>query len=140
MFGPVADRVEMRGRVGHRQLMRLYAEEVDVALDPFPYSGGATTLEALWMGVPVITLGGGDRFCSRHTSGHTTHIGEPWMIAANPEAYVALAARLAADDAELAAVRARLRPTMAASPVTDSPRFARHLEDAYRTMFERREG
>jgi protein O-GlcNAc transferase len=139
LFGPVADRVELHGRVGHRALLKAYAEEIDIALDPLPYSGGATTLEALWMGVPVITLGGGDRFCSRHSSGHTTHIGEPWMVAPSPDAYVALAARLAADDVELAAVRARLRPKMAASPVCDGVRFARDLEVAFRAMFEARQ-
>jgi protein O-GlcNAc transferase len=138
MLGPVADRVEMRGRVGHRALMKMYAEEIDVALDPLPYSGGATTLEALWMGVPVITLGGGDRFCARHTSSHVTHIGESWMIAKDPDEYVAVATRLVRDDAELAAVRARLRPKMLASPLLDPVRYTRNLEVAYRAMLEDR--
>jgi protein O-GlcNAc transferase len=136
-FGPVAGRVEMRGRVGHKTLMRTYAEEVDIALDPFPYSGGVTSLEALWMGVPVVTLGGGDRFCSRHTSGHLTHIGEPETIAVDPDDYVRIAVQLARDEDRRVRERAERREKMRASPVLDSARFTRNLEDAFREMLRR---
>jgi protein O-GlcNAc transferase len=134
LLGPTADRVDMRGRVGHKTLLRTYTEEVDIGLDPFPYSGGVTSLEALWMGVPLITLGGGDRFCSRHTSGHLTAIGEPGGIARDEDDYLSLAVALAEDEPRRARERAERRPKMLASPVLDSPRFTRHLEAAFREM------
>ncbi len=136
-FGPTASRVELRGRIGHKTLMRTYAEEVDIALDPFPYSGGLTTLEALWMSVPVITLGGGDRFCSRHSSGHLTAIGEGRTIARDADDYVRLAVALADDHDRRIAERGSRRERMAASPVLDSQQFTRDLEEAFRQMLAR---
>ncbi len=127
-------RVDLSGSARHFDLPAWY-NRVDVALDPFPYSGGLTTLEALWMGVPVVTLGGGDRFCARHSVAHLTAVGLPELVAADAEGYLDLAAGLAGDPAALSALRAGLRDRMAASPLCDGPRFARHLEAAYRDLW-----
>ena len=127
-------RVDLSGSAPHFDFPAWY-NRIDVALDPFPYSGGLTTLEALWMGVPVVTLGGGDRFCARHSVGHLTAAGLPDLIAPSRDAYLDIAAGLAADLPALAALRAGLRGRMAASPLCDGPRFARTLEAAYRDLW-----
>jgi protein O-GlcNAc transferase len=99
---------------------------VDVVLDPFPFSGSATTCEALWMGVPVITSPR-ETFASRHSLSHLTNIGLTETIAQDSDAYVALAVSLASDPARLGALRSGLRQRMAASPLCDGARFANHL-------------
>ncbi|MBP2292124.1 O-linked N-acetylglucosamine transferase, SPINDLY family protein [Azospirillum rugosum] len=128
-------RVDLMRGAPHRAFLAGYAG-VDVALDPFPYSGGLTTLEALWMGVPVVTLGG-DRFCSLHSVTHLASAGLSDLVASGPEDYVAKAAALVADPAGLAQLRASLRDRMAASPTLDGARFTRALEAAYGIMWQR---
>jgi predicted O-linked N-acetylglucosamine transferase (SPINDLY family) len=100
--------------------------QVDVALDPFPFSGSATTCEALWMGVPVVTSPG-ETFASRHTLSHLSNVGLTETIARDLDEYVELAVSLAGDLPRLAALRAGLRQRMAASPLCDGKRFAAHL-------------
>ncbi len=131
--GGVAERVSLCSMLPHAELLARYGE-VDVALDPFPYSGGLTTLEGLWMGVPAITLGG-DRFASRHTLSHLTAAGLPEFIVPDEDAYLARAAELAKAPERLASLRAGLRERMAASPLCDCRRFTRNLENAFRTMW-----
>jgi protein O-GlcNAc transferase len=131
----VSERVDFSGMVPHPELLARYGE-VDIALDPFPYSGGLTTLESLWMGVPVITLGG-DRFAARHSLSHLSAVGLPELIASDEDGYCAIATDLARDLPRLEALRSGLRERMAASPLCDGPRFTRNLEDAYRTMWRR---
>lgn len=131
--GGVGDRVLFSGMVPHRELLERYGD-VDVALDPFPYSGGLTTLESLWMGVPVITLGG-ERFASRHSLSHLCAAGLPELIAEDRAGYVAKAVSLAGDLSRLGNMRGLLRERLAASPLCDAPRFTRNLEHAYRTMW-----
>lgn len=131
--GGVADRVSVSGMLPHGELLARYGE-VDIALDPFPYSGGLTTLEGLWMGVPAVTLGG-DRFASRHTLSHLTAAGLAEFIAHDEDSYLAIASSLAADRARLDAIRLGLRERMAASPLCDCRRFTRNLEIAYRAMW-----
>jgi protein O-GlcNAc transferase len=126
-------RVSLLGRSPHRGLLQEY-NRVDIALDPFPYSGGLTTLESLWMGVPVVTKQG-DRFAARHTASHLTAVGLPELIASDAADYVGTAHRLASDLPGLAALRRELRPRMAASPLCDGQRFAQDLEAAYRQMW-----
>lgn len=128
-------RVALLGKSPHRALLQEY-NGIDIALDPFPYSGGLTTLESLWMGVPVVTKRG-DRFAARHTASHLTAVGLPELIAPDDAGYVATACALAQDLSGLAAIRAGLRARMAASPLCDGPRFARDLETAYRAMWRR---
>jgi len=129
-----ADRLELRGETPHQQMLAEYGD-VDIALDPFPYSGGLTSCEALWMGVPVVTLAG-PRPVSRQTLGYLTLVNLAELAATTTEQYVRLAADLARDIDRLADLRSGLRDTMAASPLCDGPRFARNLEQRYRAMWE----
>ncbi len=109
---------------------------VDIALDPFPYTGGTTSAEALWMGVPVLTLAG-PRFLSRQGVGLLMNAGLPDWVAQNPEDYVARAAAHAKDVHNLSALRNRLRQQVLASPIFDAPRFAQHFESALRNMWQK---
>jgi predicted O-linked N-acetylglucosamine transferase (SPINDLY family) len=131
-IGP--DRVEMAGRVpdlcGH---LATYGR-VDIALDTFPYHGTTTTCEALWMGVPVVTLLGRTHVARVGVS-LLSNLGHPEWLAPSPHEYVNLAVDLAQDPSRLAALRSTLRKRMEASPLTDSPRFARDIEAVYRDMW-----
>jgi len=130
-----AARLELSGSVPHEELLRRY-NDIDIALDPFPYSGGLTTMEALWMGVPVVTLEG-ERFCSRHSLSHLTVVGLPELVGADLDAYLAIAAQLARDTERLDRLRAGLRGKMAASPLCDAAGFTRDLEGAFRESWRR---
>ena len=132
--GVPAERLMLVGRIadagGH---LGAYGK-VDIGLDPFPYNGTTTTAEALWMGVPVLTLRG-DRFIAHVGESMLTSAGlEPW-IAADADAYVEKAAAFAADLSALAALRSNLRRQLVDSPLCDGPRFARNLEAAWRGMW-----
>jgi predicted O-linked N-acetylglucosamine transferase (SPINDLY family) len=106
----------------------------DIALDTTPYSGGTTTCDALWMGVPVVALRG-SRSISRSAASILSTVGLADWIAATPEDYVRLAARFARDEALLAELRGSLRQKMRLSPIMDEAAFVRDLEGAYRTMW-----
>lgn len=108
--------------------------EIDLALDTFPYNGGATSCHALWMGVPFVTLAG-DRYMARMGLSLLEHAGLGEFVAQTPEAYVERAVRAAHDRAALGALRAGLRTRIAASPLLDAPGFVRSLETAYREMW-----
>ncbi len=127
-------RVELRGHSKHAELLETYGQ-VDIALDTFPYSGGLTTCEALWMGVPVVTLPG-PTFAGRHSATHLWNAGLRDWVVATPAAYVDLAVHWASSLPQLAALRASLRTQLQQSPVCDGPRFARHLEQALRTLWK----
>jgi protein O-GlcNAc transferase len=109
---------------------------VDIALDPFPYNGTTTTCEALWMGVPVVTLAG-TRHAGRVGASLLTRLGMEDMIADSPETYRDKAVALARDPARLASLRAGMRDRIAASPLMDAGRFTRDLEQAYRWAWRR---
>jgi protein O-GlcNAc transferase len=119
----------------HRDMLAQYGD-VDVALDPFPFSGGLTTCEALWMGVPVVTLPQ-ERPASRQSLAFLTALGLDDLAAASPDGYMAVVSALASDPARLAALRRSLRPRMASSPICDGARFTPTLEAAYRGMWRR---
>jgi predicted O-linked N-acetylglucosamine transferase (SPINDLY family) len=127
-------RVSFEGWSPHAELLGHY-HRVDLGLDTFPYNGGLTTLEALWMGVPVITCPG-ETFASRHALTHLSNVGLPQMIARDRDDYVTLAVSQAGDLPGLAALRAGLREHVAASPLCDGKRFAVNfmqvLRDAWR--------
>ena len=118
-------RLEFLGPSPHAELLAEY-NRIDLALDPFPYSGGLTTCEALWMGVPVITSPG-ETFASRHSLSHLSNVGLTETIAGDFDEYADLAVSWAGDLPRLAALRAGLRERMAASPLCDGKRFAANL-------------
>ena len=126
--GIAAGRLDLRGGSRHRDLLAQYGD-IDIALDPFPYTGGLTTCEALWMGVPVVTLAG-VTFAGRHSTSHLSNVGLSDWVAADTGAYVAMAVARARDLTDLAGLRAGLRGRMAASPLCDGPRFGRALGEA----------
>jgi len=111
-------------------------EEIDVALDCFPYPGMTTSLEALLMGVPVVTLAGGC-FAGRIGEAILAAVGHPEWIAGDEAAYVAIAAGLAADPERRRALRRRLRGELLASPLGDARAFTRGLEAAFREAWRR---
>jgi predicted O-linked N-acetylglucosamine transferase (SPINDLY family) len=129
------ERLELRGRTPHDAMLGEYGD-VDIALDPFPFCGGLTSCEALWMGVPIVTLPG-TRPVSRQTLGFLSQLGLSELAAPNAERYVEIAAELAGDLDRLAALRAGLRARMSGSSLCDGARFARGLEAAYRAMWQR---
>lgn len=111
-------------------------QRVDIGLDPFPFPGGTTTAEALWMGVPVLTLAG-ERFLSRQGVGLLMNAGLPDWITTDTRDYLARAVSHASDLPRLAALRDGLRVQVLDSPVFDAPRFARHFEAALREMWQK---
>ena len=128
------ERVILRGSSPHAELLRQYSD-VDLILDPFPYSGGLTTVEALWMGVPTLTMPG-DTFASRHSCGHMSNVGLADWVVADEDAYVAQAISRAGDIPRLAALRAGLRDHVRSSPLVDAPRFGAALGAALRLAWD----
>jgi predicted O-linked N-acetylglucosamine transferase (SPINDLY family) len=121
------------GNDSHAEHLRRY-HEIDIALDPFPYNGTTTTCDALWMGVPVVTLEG-HAHVARVGVSLLSHLGLTEWIAHSAPEYVDIAARCAADTQQLAALRRQLRTRVASSPLTNAHTFTRHLESAYRSMW-----
>jgi predicted O-linked N-acetylglucosamine transferase (SPINDLY family) len=129
-LGVMGARLEFVPRLDDAGYRAMY-ERVDVALDPMPFSGATTTLDALWQGVPVVTLPGAWTW-SRSTASLLSGLDARAWIARDAEHYVAIARGLVGDPARLAELRAGLRERVLASPMVDVPGFVRHLEDAYR--------
>ena len=115
------------------EYLRLFAE-VDIALDSLPFSGGTTSCDTLWMGVPIVTVPG-SRSVSRSASSVLSNLGLTDWIASSPEDYVRRAVRFAGERERLAELRGSMRSRMAASPLMDEARFVRDLETAYRQMW-----
>ena len=121
---------------GHSELaeaMSAYSR-VDVALDPFPFGGCATTAETLWMWVPLITLRG-QRWSGRMSESILSSMGLESWVATDEDAYVALASQLGNKPQHLAWLRANLRHQLDTSPLCDGRRFTGDLEGAYRSMW-----
>jgi predicted O-linked N-acetylglucosamine transferase (SPINDLY family) len=133
--GVAAERVEFVDRLPPLDYFRVY-QRIDVALDPFPYGGGTTTCDALWMGVPVVSLAGRTAV-GRGGLSILSNVGLPDLVAHDANQYIRIVEDLAADLPRLAALRAALRPRMQDSPLMDAPRFARNVEAAYRSMWRR---
>ena len=130
-----ADRIELRGPSFHADLLKEYAD-IDIALDPFPFTGGLTSCEALWMGVPVVTWPQ-SRAVSRQTHAFLHQIGLPELSAKDADDYVRIAADLANDRERLAELRATLRDRMRVSPLMDVAGFTRQLEDTLIDLYRR---
>jgi predicted O-linked N-acetylglucosamine transferase (SPINDLY family) len=133
VHGIDSDRLMMEGAAPRAEYLAAY-QHVDIALDPFPYTGGATTVDALWMGVPVLTLGG-DRFIARQGLGLLMNAGLADWVAADADDYAARAILWAENLPRLTALRDSLRRQVLQSPIFDAARFARHFESALRGMW-----
>jgi len=132
--GVGAERVEFVPLVPQAEYFRHY-HRVDIGLDPFPYGGGTTTCDALWMGVPVVTLAGSTAV-GRAGVSLLSNVGLRELIAGDRRQYVQIAALLAADLPRLAELRATLRQRMQGSPLMDAPAFARQVEALYRRVWQ----
>jgi len=134
--GVAAQRIVLWGVIpGHRGHLEAY-QQIDIALDSYPYHGTTTTCEALWMGVPVIVLAGGAHV-SRVGVSLLSAVGLAEFIADCPERYLELAAGTAGDLDRLRRLRAQLRDRMTGSPLTGVTGFTKSIEDAYRRMWRR---
>jgi protein O-GlcNAc transferase len=129
------ERIEIRGIKPYHLYLKQY-NDVDIVLDTFPENGGTTTCDALWMGVPVVSLTGQHQV-ERVGLSILSCIGMESLATATPSEYVAKAVALANDPESLIEMRKSMRPRMVESPLCDSKRFAQDLESAYREMWHR---
>jgi predicted O-linked N-acetylglucosamine transferase (SPINDLY family) len=134
--GIAADRLDLRGGGEARAAHLAQLNEIDIALDPFPFNGCTTSFEALWMGVPVVTLRG-DRAMGRVGAGLLGRIGLDDLIAPMVGDYARIAADLAADSTRRAVLRRELRARLDRSILCDAPAHCRSVEVAYRQMWRR---
>lgn len=132
--GVAHDRVTFVARRPRRQYLALY-HHIDIGLDTFPYNGHTTSLDAFWMGVPVVTLVGSTAV-GRAGLSLATNIGMPELVAGTREEFVNIAVGLAKDLARLSELRASLRNQMKNSALMDASRFAMRVEAAYRAMWK----
>ncbi len=132
-LGISPERITLAGKAPHKAFLGHY-REIDMALDPFPYSGGLTTCEALWMGVPVISMAG-ETFAGRHSASHLHNVGlDDWVVQTAGD-YLSLAKKHSRDLEKLSRLRASLRERMIKSPLCDGVRYTRNLEAVYRRMW-----
>lgn len=135
VHGIESTRLTLQGQSSRADYLKAY-QNVDIALDPFPFPGGTTTVESLWMGVPVLTLPG-NSFLSRQGAGLLANAGLPEWIATGKDDYVARTVAHAANLDGLALLRGRLRAQVLTSPIFDAARFAGHLQNALRCMWKK---
>lgn len=126
-------KVRLLSSMTFREHLAVY-QDVDIALDTFPWCGHTTSCHALWMGVPIVTLSG-DRHATRMASSILHNIGLPDLIANTHDEYAGIALRLSRDRPRLATLRATMRERMLSSPLCNGAAFTRNLEDAYRMMW-----
>ncbi len=136
VYGIDRDRINFEGYAMHEDLLASY-NQVDIALDPWPYSGGLTTCEALWMGVPVVTHAG-PTFAGKHSVTHLTNSGNAEWVTENWDDYKAKVIELASEPKKLQEIRSTLREQLLSSPLCDGPRFGAHLTKAFREMWNQR--
>jgi predicted O-linked N-acetylglucosamine transferase (SPINDLY family) len=132
-WGVTSDRVEFLERRSHEAYLGNY-HRIDIVLDTFPYGGHTTSLDALWMGVPVVSLAGSSGV-SRAGLSQLSNLGLPDLVAGSAEEYVRIATGLAGDLPRLAELRKALRPRMESSVLMNGPAFAQQIEKAYRAMW-----
>jgi protein O-GlcNAc transferase len=135
-YGIVPSRLALRTPTGHTAHLAAY-HDIDIALDPFPWSGCVTTCESLWMGVPVLTLPG-IAFCHRHSASFLRCAGLDEWIAADEDDYVEKAIGYANQLESVAALRVSLRDRVRRSPLCDAPRFARRFDDTLISIVQAR--
>jgi predicted O-linked N-acetylglucosamine transferase (SPINDLY family) len=133
--GVAPERVRFASPRPRPAYLALY-HQIDIALDPLPYNGHTTSLDAFWMGVPVVTLVGGT-VVGRAGLSQLTNLGLTELIAHSPDEYVAIAVGLAGDARRRSELRASLRERLQKSPLMDARRFARNIEAAYRLVWQR---
>jgi predicted O-linked N-acetylglucosamine transferase (SPINDLY family) len=133
--GVARDRISVVGVAPHFEHLRMLGQ-VDLALDTVPFNGCVTTLEGLWMGVPIVTLKG-QTYVAQVGTDILTRLGLDFFVAHTPEEYVDKACAAASQWEALASLRRGLRGMMLASPLCDANRFTRELEQAYRQMWRR---
>lgn len=133
--GARADQVAVQPVTNARDFLA-WMGTLDVVLDPWPYGGGTTTMHALYMGVPVVTLAG-DRAMARNSIGPLHAVGLADLVTGSPAQYVARAIALGRDRTRLHALRSSLRSTMRTSAIMNAPQFARSVESAYDAMWRR---
>jgi predicted O-linked N-acetylglucosamine transferase (SPINDLY family) len=126
-------RLEFTGFMPLPDYLQTY-NRIDIALDPFPYTGGTTSCDALWMGAPLVTLAG-KTAVSRGGASILSNIGLPDLVTTAADQYIRLATELAGDRQRLADLRSTLRQRMRQSPLCNAPQFARDVEAAYREMW-----
>jgi len=126
-------RIQFNPRLSRKEYFESY-HRIDICLDSFPYNGHTTSLDSLWMGVPVITLVG-QRPVSRAGWCLLSNMGLTELAAQTPQQFVQIAVDLAHDRDRLQSMRGTLRQRMLASPLMDAPMFARDVEAAYRQMW-----
>ena len=131
--GIARERVLLAGVSPKMEYLEAYGE-VDIALDPFPYQGGSTTLDSLWMGLPMVAMNG-RLAAGRSTTGILKAVGLPDTIADSPERYVQAAVFLAGIVDKIPDMRRNIRQALQASPYMDEAGFTRDLEAAYRDMW-----
>ncbi|MGD1277345.1 MAG: tetratricopeptide repeat protein [Tepidisphaeraceae bacterium] len=127
------DRVEFVQRQPRQQYLQTY-HRIDLCLDTFPYNGHTTSLDGLWMGVPLVSLVGGTAV-GRGGLSILSNLGHSELVAADAQQYVKIAVELAGDLGRLSELRRTLRPRMEQSPLMDAKRFAANMESAYRQMW-----
>jgi len=132
--GIEANRVEFFDRARRTPYFQAYAQ-IDIALDTFPYNGHTTTLDGLWMGVPVVTLVG-KTVVGRAGLSMLSNVGLADLATETPQEFVRLAAELATDRARLTELRKNLRERVQQSPLMDAGKFARNAEAVYRSAFD----
>jgi len=133
--GVAPHRIDLAGWAPYERQLEIY-REVDVALDPFPFSGCTVTCEALWMGAPVVTWPS-DTFFGRQSLSLLKNLALEELVAHDRTDYVQRTVALAQDVPRLAALRAELRPRMATSPLCDGERFAHNLTSLLREVWRR---
>jgi predicted O-linked N-acetylglucosamine transferase (SPINDLY family) len=133
-FGTNLGQLQFRGTSDSIDQQRTY-NEIDVCLDPWPDGGGVSTLEALWMGVPSVTLPH-RQIASRLTTSFQKELGLPWLSASSADEYVERAVALNTQRAELAHVRNLLRDLMCSSALCDTLYYVRTVESEYRKMWQ----
>lgn len=133
-YGISASRLMIRKDIHHAQMLADYSD-VDIVLDTFPFNGGMTSIEALWMGVPIVTLSGTTP-ASRQTGSFLRLLGLDGLIACNQDQYVAVAVKLASERERLYDIRGTLRQKMQKSPLMNGELFAKNMQSLFEQMLQ----